>query len=140
MDLADIKPSLIGQTIGGRKVIKVTDGTLDTTFSQHVYRYRQKGGTYQTDGYGKLIVEISKTYLDDVPGAELIETVPDVKDKRVWWQDTKTGKHFVGTYDEFLAAVTEKEQVISVKLTTSEPELVDAEQKRGPGRPRKPEA
>lgn len=133
----EITLELVGQNVNGVHVIKLTDGTLDTTFKHHVYGWRGKKNELIRDPIsGKAITTTSRLMLhcNEQRGSygrcapALLKTIPDVDDKRIWWDTnpkyvTKrfknkegiaatrkdyvcVGKNMVvGTWDEFLEVV-----------------------------------
>ncbi len=133
----EITLELVGQNVNGVHVIKLTDGTLETTFKHHLYGWRDKKNDLIRDSEsGKAITTTSRQMLHRNEqrgsygrcGPELLRTIPDVDDKRVWWDATpryvtknfknkegiaasrkdyvSVGKQMVvGTWDEFLEAV-----------------------------------
>ena len=128
---------LVGQNVNGIHVVKLTDGTLNTTFKHNVYGWRDKKNDLIRDPEsGKAITTTSRQMLHSneqrgtygMCGPKLLRTVPDVDDKRVWWDASPkyvtknfknkdgiaatredyvpVGKNMVvGTWDEFLEAV-----------------------------------
>lgn len=90
----EITLELVGQNVNGIHVVKLTDGTLDTTFKHHLYGWRDKKNTLIRDEIsGKAITTTSRQMLhvNEQRGSfgrcapSLLKTVPDADDKRIWW-------------------------------------------------------
>ena len=90
----EITLELVGQNVNGIHVVKLTDGTLNTTFKHHVFGWRDKKNTLIRDEMsGKAITTTSRQMLhcNEQRGSygmcapSLLKTLPDADDKRVWW-------------------------------------------------------
>lgn len=94
MTSEEITLELVGQNVNGVHVIKLTDGTLDTTFKHHLYGWRDKKNTLIRDPIsGKAITTTSRQMLhgNEQRGSygmcapSLLKTLPDADDRRIWW-------------------------------------------------------
>lgn len=149
----EISLELVGQNVNGVHVVKLTDGTLETTFKHHLYGWRDKKNTLIRDPEsGRAITTTSRQMLhgNEDRGSygkcapSLLKTIPDVDDRRIWWDDdpnyvTKrfknkdgiadvrkdyvSGKNMVvGTWDEFLEVVNGREPEPEDTLSETEPD------------------
>jgi hypothetical protein len=141
--LEEITTDISGQNVNGIHVVKITDGTLNTTFKHHIYGWRDKKNVLIRDPIsGKAITTTSRQMLHGneqrgihgMCAPELLKTLPDEDDKRIWWDDNPkyVTRHFknkegiaesrkiyvgagknmvVGTWDEFLEAVNAREVI-----------------------------
>jgi hypothetical protein len=152
----EITLELVGQNVNGIHVVKLTDGTLNTTFKHNVYGWRDKKNDLIRDPIsGKAITTTSRQMLHcneqrgsyGMCGPKLLRTVPDMDDKRVWWDASPkyvtknfknkegiastrkdyvpVGKNMVvGTWDEFLEIVNSNGTKPDVAETSIYPDSV----------------
>jgi len=85
-------------------IIKVTDGTLETTTLGITYGWVKEGQLVR-DNDGKVRVELVQGMMF-APGRELVEILPDPKDVFVWYMLAGSPAMPVATHEEFTKILT----------------------------------